>query len=133
MNGRERLLAVLAGQKTDRLPCMPITMMFAADILRVKYGEYVQDHRIAAQAQIKTAEMFGFDHVSTIGPPPPETADLGAKVQWYEDQPPSMIETEALLENKSDLGRQRARGPVSGERIENRVRGIELLRQRVGN
>jgi MtaA/CmuA family methyltransferase len=133
MTGRERVLALLAGESVDHLPSMPITMMFAADVLGVKYENYARDYRVMVDAQVKTAEMFGFDHVSTIGPPPPETVDLGAKVQWYQDQPPSMIETEALLENKSDLGRQRARGPVSGERIENRIRGIELLRQRVGN
>ena len=133
MTGRERILALLAGEVVDHLPCMPITMMFAADVLGVKYESYARDYRVMVDAQVKTAETFGFDHVSAIGPPPPETADLGAKVQWFEDQPPAMVETEALLEDKADLDRERARGPVSGERIENRVRGIELMRQRVGN
>src|ERR1035438_1803944 len=32
MTGRERVLAVFAGQKADHIPCMPITMTFAADI-----------------------------------------------------------------------------------------------------
>lgn len=114
MTGRERILAVLAGKKADHLPCMPITMMFAADVLGVKYERYARDHRVMADAQVKTAEMFGFDHVSTIGPPPPETADQGATVEWYEDQPPSMVEREALLEDKSVLGREKARGPISG-------------------
>jgi MtaA/CmuA family methyltransferase len=132
MTGRERVLAVLAGKQADHLACMPITMMFAADVLGVKYEKYARDHRIMAEAQVKTAEMFGFDHVSTIGPPPPEAADRGAQVQWFADQPPSMIEIGALLEDKSALGRESARGPISGERTENRVRGIELLRQRVG-
>ncbi len=112
---------------------MPITMMFAADILGVKYGQYARDHRIMVDAQIKTAAIFSFDHVSTIGPPPPETADLGAKVQWYEDQPPSMVETESLLEDKSVLARVKAEHRQFGERVENRIRGVELLRQRVGS
>ena len=133
MTGRERILAVLAGQRTDHLACMPITMMFAADVLGVKYERYARDYKVMVDAQVKTAEMFGFDHVSAIGPPPPETADMGAKLQWFEDQPPAMNEAEALLEDKSVLGRERARGPVSGEWIENRIRGIELMRQRVGN
>ena len=91
MTGRERILAVLAGQKADRLPCMPITMMFAADIFGVRYGQYVRDYRIIADAQVKTAEMFGFDHVSTISDPACEASDLGANIQWYEDQPPAII------------------------------------------
>jgi hypothetical protein len=37
MTGRERILAVFDGQKPDHLPCMPITMTFAADILGAKY------------------------------------------------------------------------------------------------
>jgi MtaA/CmuA family methyltransferase len=133
MTGRERILAVLAGQKTDHLAFMPITMMFAADILGVKYGAYARDHRTMADAQVKTAEMFSFDHVSTIGPPAPEAADLGARIQWYEDQPPSMVESESLLADKSVLARLQAQGPITGERVENRIRGVELLHQRVGD
>jgi len=69
MTGRERILAVLQGQSADRLAAMPITMMFAADVLGVKYGDYARDFRILTDAQIKTAEMFGFDYVSAISDP----------------------------------------------------------------
>ncbi|MGO8718636.1 MAG: uroporphyrinogen decarboxylase family protein [Acidobacteriaceae bacterium] len=132
MTGRERILAILTGQKSDHLPCMPITMMFAADILGVKYGQYIRDHRIMADAQIKTAEMFGFDYVSTISDPACEAADYGAKIQWYEDQPPAILEEEALFQNKRVLAGWKAVEPLSGGRMENRIRGVELLRQRVG-
>ena len=125
-------MAVLEGRAPDHLACMPITMMFAADILGVKYEKYARDYRVMADAQVKTAETFGFDHVSTIGPPAPETADLGAKVQWYEDQPPSMMEAEALLEEKSLLRPMADRVPAFGERVDNRLRGIERLRSSVG-
>src|ERR1035438_1478377 len=132
MTGRERILAVLAGQKPDHLPCMPITMMFAADILGVKYGQYARDHRVMVDAQIKTVEMFGFDYVSTISDPAREAADAGAKVRWYDDQPPAIIEEEALFADKSALGRTKPE-PLSGGRMEDRIRGIELLRQRAGD
>ena len=132
MTGRERILAVLSGQQPDHLPCMPITMMFAADVLGVKYGQYARDYRVMADAQVKTAETFGFDHVSAIGPPAPETTDLGSKSQWFEDQPPSVVETESLLKDKSVLGRLKTRALVVGERVENRIRGIERMRERVG-
>jgi len=112
---------------------MPITMMFAADILGAKYGEYARDYRVMADAQVKTAGLFGFDHVSCIGPPGPEAADVGAAIKWYEDQPPAMIEDESLLADKRAFAEVRARGAVSGERIENRVRGVESLRRQVGN
>ena len=40
MNSRERVLAFLAGQRVDRLPCMPLTMMFASDYIGRKYPGY---------------------------------------------------------------------------------------------
>lgn len=133
MTGRERALAVMAGEKADRLPWMPITMMFAADVLGAKYGSYARDYRVMVDAQVKTAQRFGFDDVLTIGPPGPEAADLGAKIQWYDDQPPAMVEAESLFAEKSAFAAAQKRGHVHGERVENRVRAIELLRQRVGN
>ena len=99
MTGRERILAVLAGRHADHIPCMPITMMFAADILGIKYGEYVTDHKVMATAQVMTAERFGLDYVSVIGPAP-ETMDLGGQLKWYDHQPPAIIEERALLADK---------------------------------
>src|SRR5208337_138734 len=133
MTGRERILATLDGRSADPLALMPITMMFAADILGVSYERYAREHTAMADAQVKTAEMFGFDHVSAIGPPAPESADLGAPVEWFIDQPPAMPEANALLAEKHEFERVRARGPIAGERIENRIRGIERMRGLVGN
>jgi MtaA/CmuA family methyltransferase len=132
MTGRERVFAVLSGQQPDHRPYMPITMMFAADVLGVNYLRCIRDHKTMADAQIKTAEMFGFDHVSTIAPTS-EAVDLGARFQWFDDQPPGIIEQEALLADKADLARLPAPGSVFGASMEDRVRGVELLRQRVGN
>ena len=132
MTGRERALAVMAGKSADHLAFMPITMMFAADVLGVKYGRYAADYRVMVDAQVKTAERFGFDHVSAIGLPAPEAADLGARMQWYEDQPPAMVEAESLFADKREFARVRDRGPVCGKWAENRIRGVEGMRQRVG-
>jgi MtaA/CmuA family methyltransferase len=132
MTGRERILAVLAGRKADYLPCMPITMMFAADILGVKYEQYVRDHRIMADAQIKTAEKFGLDYVSTISDPTREAHDSGANIQWYDDRPPAINEEDALLLDKLTLTRVKAPDVISGGRMEDRVKGIEMLRVRAG-
>jgi MtaA/CmuA family methyltransferase len=133
MTGRERILAVLDGQPADHLAVMPITMMFAADVLGVKYERYARDHRVMVDAQIKTAEMFGFDYVSSISDPAREAADAGAKVRWYDDQPPAFIEDEALFADKSTLGRTKPTVPFSGGRMEDRIRAVELLRQKAGN
>ena len=52
MNGRERVLAFLKDEPVDRLPLMPVVMMFCADQIGVKYGDYVNDYRVLAEAQI---------------------------------------------------------------------------------
>lgn len=36
MTGKQRVLAAIEGKPTDRLPLMPITMMFAADRSEVR-------------------------------------------------------------------------------------------------
>jgi len=46
VNGRERILNLLAGQPVDRLPVMPITMMFAAELIGARDREYATDYRV---------------------------------------------------------------------------------------
>ena len=132
MTGRERILATLAAEQADCLPCMPITMTLAGDLLGVKYGDYVRDYRIMADAQIKTAETFGFDYVSTISDPTREACDLGANIEWYEDRPPAIDEQHALFVEKALLARLNDPGSIAGGRMEDRVRGVEMLRDRAG-
>lgn len=133
MTSRERVLAMLDGKPVDHLPLMPITMMFAADQIGVKYGRYAEDHRLMADGQLATAERFGIDHVSTISDPAREAADLGAKVEYFDDQPPALDENGALLADKTTLARLKIADPLGGGRMHERVKGIALLKQKVGN
>jgi MtaA/CmuA family methyltransferase len=133
MTSRERVLSFLAGEAVDRLPLMPITMMFAADRIGVKYGHYAADYRVLAEAQVATAERFGFDHVSCISDPAREAADCGGRVQFFEDQPPAIDEAHALLSDKTILARLKAPDPLGGGRMHDRVRAAELLKRRVGS
>ncbi|MGA2069427.1 MAG: uroporphyrinogen decarboxylase family protein [Thermoguttaceae bacterium] len=132
MNGRERILAMLEGRAVDHLPLMPITMMFAADRIGAPYGRYAADYRVMAEAQVRTAEQFGFDYVSCISDPAREAADCGAAVHYFDDQPPAIDETHALLADKGVLGRLKVPDPLGGGRMHDRVRAAALLRERVG-
>jgi len=107
-------------------------MMFAADAAGVRYAGYARDHRVLAEAQVRTAEQFGFDYVSAISDPAREAADFGAKLTWFEDQPPDLSEADSLLADKALLGRLPRLDDVRGGRTEDRIRGVELLRRRVG-
>jgi MtaA/CmuA family methyltransferase len=132
MNSRERVLAFLQGCEVDCIPFLPITMMFAADQIGVKYGDYVRDHRLMVEAQIRTSERFGTDQVSGISDPTREATDLGAPVAWFEDQPPSMMADNALLENKAALLKLKIPDALGGGRMHDRVAAIALFRRLVG-
>ncbi len=132
MNGRERILAMIEGREVDCLPFMPITMMFAADRIAVKYGRYIQDYRVLVEGQCRVAEEFDVDFVSAISDPAREAADCGAAVSFYEDQPAAIIESQALLADASKLAGLKVPDPYAGGRMFDRIKGVELLRQRVG-
>jgi MtaA/CmuA family methyltransferase len=131
MNGRERVLAHLAGNPVDRFPVMPITMQYSADLLGVKYRDYVTDHRVLVEAQVAIAGRLDFDYVSCISDPAREAADCGARVEYFDEQPPAFVEDNALLADKSAFARLRIPDPLSGGRMLDRVRAVALFRERV--
>jgi len=132
MNSRERVLAFLKGQPVDRLPQMPVVMMLCADQVGVKYGRYVKDPQVLADAQIATAEAYGLDIVSNMSDPAREACDCGARVEFYEDQPAAIIETAALLADKATLVRLATPDPLGGGRMHDSVKSLEIMKQRVG-
>ncbi len=132
MNSRERIFSLIDGKPVDRIPLMPITMMFAADQIGAKYRDYVTDYRVLAEAQLRTAERFGIDFVSCISDPARECADLGAKIRFFDDQPPAFVESEALLADKSMLATLKVPDPLGGGRMHDRVRAAALLKQKAG-
>lgn len=133
MNGRERIFAHLAGRPVDRLPLMPITMMFAARLAGARYLDYCTDHRVLAAAQLRTAEAFGFDYVNVMSDPALEAADCGAHVQYFDEQPVAIVEEDARLADKIQLAGLRQPDPLGGGRMHNRIQAVALLRERVGH
>jgi MtaA/CmuA family methyltransferase len=111
---------------------MPITMMFASRQSGVKYGDYARDHRVLVQSQVSVAEKFGFDYVSCISDPAREAADCGAHIKYFEDQPPAIDESQALLTDKSALAGLAIPDPLGGGRMHDRVKAAALLKERAG-
>jgi MtaA/CmuA family methyltransferase len=133
MNGRERILAMFDRKPVDRLPRMPITMMFAGDQARIRYGDYARDYRALVKAQIHTAREFDFDYVSAISDPAREAADCGATIRYFDDQPPAIDEADALLLDKAKLLQLKVPDPHGGGgRMHDRVRGVDLLSREIG-
>lgn len=127
-DSRGLVLGHLAGASIERLPAMPITMMFAARLAGIPYADYCRDHRLLARAQGLVAERFGFDHVSCISDPTREASDLGARIEWFADQPPAVDEGNALLADARDLASLRQPDPLGGGRMTDRIEAVDLLR-----
>jgi MtaA/CmuA family methyltransferase len=132
MNGRERILALLEGRPVDRLPLMPITMMFACDQIGARYRDYCTDHRVLVASQTHTAEKFGFDYVNTMSDPAREAADCGAAVEFFDNQPVALVEDRALLSDKTKLARLKIPDPLGGGRMHNGIKALALFKQKVG-
>src|SRR5678816_811873 len=132
MTSRERVFAHLEGRAVDRLPLMPITMMFACDQVRARYREYCTDFRVLTEGQMRTAETFAFDYVNTMSDPAREAADCGAAIEYFDQQPVALREDQALLADKTKLLSLRIPDPLGGGRMHNGVKAVALLKERVG-
>jgi MtaA/CmuA family methyltransferase len=132
MTSRERLFAHLEGRPVDRLPLMPITMMFACNLIGARYRDYCTDYRVLAEGQIRTAEAFGFDYVNTMSDPAREAADCGATVAFFDHQPVALVEDQALLADKTTLARLKIPDPLGGGRMNNGILAVAHLKERVG-
>jgi MtaA/CmuA family methyltransferase len=116
----------------DRLPLMPITMMFACDQIGARYRDYCTDYRVMVEAQIRTAEAFGFDYVNSMSDPAREAADCGAVVEYFDQQPVALVEDQALLADKTRLASLKIPDPLGGGRMHNSLKGLALYKERVG-
>ncbi len=132
MKGCERILALLEGRPVDRLPLMPITMMFACDQIGARYRDYCTDHRVLVAGQIHTAEKFGFDYVNTMSDPAREAADCGATVEFFDHQPVAIVEDQALLSDKTKLARLKIPDPLGSGRMHNSLKALALFKQKLG-
>ncbi len=132
MTSRERVLAHLAGRPVDRLPLMPITMMFACVQIGARYRDYCTDYRVLVEGQLRTAEAFGFDYVNTMSDPAREAADCGAVVEYFDNQPVALVEDQALLADKAQLASLKIPDPLGGGRMHNALKGLALYKERVG-
>lgn len=133
MTGKERVLARLRGEATDCLPLLPITMMFAADTAGVRYGDYARNAQKLAYSQLKSAEKYDFDYVSVISDPAREASDLGAVVEWFDDQPPAINESQALIGTPAKLKELPGPEDFLGPRMTDRIEGVRLLHEAAGS
>jgi uroporphyrinogen-III decarboxylase len=131
VTGRERILCLLHGGTPDHPGLMPITMMFAAGRIGAKYGSYALDHNVLVDAQLRTAEEYGFDHLSAITETR-EAPDCGAPLCFFDGQPYALSEEQSLLAAKSAFARLSMPDPRTATHMRDRLLAIGQLRARAG-
>jgi MtaA/CmuA family methyltransferase len=130
MNGWDRYSAVLSGRQPDHLPRVPILMAFAANHIGSNYGAFASDYRVLVDANLRCAEEFGMDQVSTISDPYRETAGFGAEIEFVKDGVPRCHKPP--LADTLDLSRLKKPDPLSSPRMLDRVRAVEAFKKAVG-
>jgi uroporphyrinogen decarboxylase len=125
----ERINARLAGKPVDKIPNLNIFMSIVAREAGVSYREYIQDYRKLAEGNLICAEKYGVDYVSTISDPMRETSAFGAELVFPEEGNP--YAKAPLVTDTFDLSVLRRPDPLDSPRTLDRIKGCELLRQKV--
>ena len=135
MTAKERVHASLAGETDEGYAFVPITMLYAANLIGERYVDYETKASVQAAGQLAIAEKFGASIVSVISDPAVEAADLGAHVEFPDNSPAYLVEERSLLANADALANLTKRGPLqpeNGRRMANRLLSVSLLNKQAG-
>jgi MtaA/CmuA family methyltransferase len=119
---------MIRGERVDIVPRVPILMQFAAEYIGSNYGAFASDHRVLVEANIRCAEDFGFDQLSTISDPYRETQGFGAEIEYVTDGVPR-CKTPPLADTR-DISVLKDPDPLVSERMRDRVDAVRLYKER---
>jgi MtaA/CmuA family methyltransferase len=131
MTPRERYFAVLRSERPDILPRLPILMQFAAEHIGSHYDAFASDYRVLVEANLRCAEEFGLDQLSSISDPYRETAGFGAPMAFPRDGVPICLKP-PLAENP-DLAQLPRPDPLQAPRMLDRIEAVRAFRARAGD
>lgn len=131
MNGLERTLGFLQGEKVDHPPFHPIIMRWAAKYAGVKYRLFCTDPLSKCHAMIKCARDFGIDWVTVMSDPWAEASAFGIQVEYPEDELP--VDKGGHLPDASAALHLKKYNPLKNQRCSSRLKEIEEFRKRVGS
>lgn len=126
MTNRERFMAALNGEPSDRVPLFPLLMFLAADRAGIAYREYATNGHALAEAQLLVQQRYDLDAITACSDAFRITADLGAEMAFPEDKPP--YAKEPLITSGTHLdGLGHPDPTVAGSRMADRVLAIEEM------
>lgn len=126
MTARERCLQVFEGKTVDRLPNFNIIMGFSAAYCGKTYRQYVSDHRVLCECDLRCAEDFRLDILSAISDPMREAESFGAEVLLPEDGVP--YSPAPLIADLSQIRRLKAAAPKNSPRTLDRLKSVEYFK-----
>ncbi|GHV02731.1 hypothetical protein FACS1894159_11690 [Bacteroidia bacterium] len=127
----DRTRLQLRTPKTDdgRIPFHPILMMHAAYLNGHTYEEFMRDHRILVEDNLRALEVYDHDAVSVISDPFRETSAFGAKIHFDGNSSPR---AEKLINSAADIEALQIPDVGRCERTLDRIEGVALFRQKLG-
>jgi MtaA/CmuA family methyltransferase len=126
MDSTQRVLNRLKGEAVDRPPNFDIFMTFAAHYIGLPLSRYYLDYRVLAQANRAMVEDFGIDLYQAISDPYREAADMGAEIEFPEDNLP--ISKIPLVRTVDDVKGLSIIAPEDGRRMSDRVEAVHLMK-----
>ncbi len=126
MNSAERIINRLKGEAVDRPPNFNLYMTFAAHYCAIPLRRYYLDYRALSQANRAMVADFGVDLYQAISDPYREAADLGAKIEFPEDNLP--ISKIPLIRTDEDVKKLSVVAPEDGRRMSDRLEAVALMK-----
>lgn len=131
MNSKERFFARMQNKPVDKIPNLNIIMTFGSNYIKKPHSNFLNDYRVLTEANIKCAQDFGIDIVSTISCPYREAEGFGLKIKYPIDDLP--IATGHLINEYSDINKLSVVNPRSAYRMNDRLEAIQYYKRQVGN
>ncbi len=129
MNSYERIMAVLNGQKPDRIPVFPLVREWCVRQAGFKAYEAILDASKYAYSQYLCLKEFGYDMVRDLGGIHCESEAMGSKLKFPEDAFPSVVDF-AIQDYKKDLPKLKIPDPNKDGRMPVVLEGIHRLKEK---
>lgn len=127
----ERSLAIKTGKPYDRIPCSPMVAEHVIWSTGISVVEYLYRPELAAEAQAKAFEYFGYDSVS-VSPDHHGFAEaMGCKFRYTNDERPQIAEY--CLKNFQDIEELEPVDPKKTGRLKLCLEAVARLQELVGD
>jgi len=109
----------------------PILMHFAVRFAGRSYREFLTDHRVLVESNVRCMERFGHNAVSVISDPYRETSAFGARIEFPEDDVP--LCTDRIVTTIDDVRALTPPDVHTAERTRDRIEGVRCYRRLIGD